>query len=228
MHSYYFLYLTGQKSALFWFLRGTCDKASKLSILGGYSDVLRYIWTLSCEEWWDLHIIRFKPNETTTTDDNDFIPELLNFPFKVLPDESTYSKLYPKDRQSVAGCPIAILEKNVTFPALLNTEDPLYVNMMPIDLHDLRHSLPKHCHGYLPLIESCIKCLGGSSNSQISYLTVDERPMRPNAAQRREGLHVESPGLLPITAADTEIDILPPLHERYMHQSGSYVPGQCS
>lgn len=190
--------------------------------------MLRYIWTLSCEEWWDLHIIRFKPNETiTTTEGNEFIPELLNLPYKVLPDFSTYSKLYPEDRQSVAGCPIAILEKNVTFPALLNTEDPLYVNMMPIDLHNLGHSVPEHCHGYLPLIESCIKCLGGSSNSQISYLTVDERPMRPNATQRREGLHVESPGLLPIAAADTKIDILPPLHESYMHQSGSYVPGQC-
>ena len=87
----------------------------------------------------------------------------------------------PKDQQSVAGCPIAILEKNVTFPILLNTEDPLYVNMMPIDLHDLSHSVPEHCHGYLPLIESCIICLGGSSNSQISYLTVDERPKRGSA-----------------------------------------------
>jgi len=179
--------------------------------------VLRYIWSLSCDEWWDLHIIRFKPNNTTS--DNDSIPELLNLPLKVRRDDFSDSKLYPKDRQSVAGCPIAILEKNVIFPTL-NANDPVYVNMMPIDLSDLNGSVPEGCHGYLSLISSCIKRCGGCPKSQIGYLTVDERPVRSNTSQRRQGLHVESPGILPV--ADTEM-----LRERYMlYQSGTYVPGQ--
>ena len=86
------------------------------------------------------------------------------------------------------------------------------VNMMPFDILNVKDTLPKELHGYLPLIRSLpveyvttlrndqgVRAVdrrpSGSWASHVAYLTVHESWMVPGGgAQRRPGLHVERPG----------------------------------
>jgi hypothetical protein len=203
-----------RKDGLKTFLLGTLCNRSELRILRGQSDILRCIWTLACEEWWDLHIERHA----------DPIPVLNHW---VNPRYSHHllGKQYPDEREHRGGCPVAILEENVPFPPLtpgpiteLGTEY-LYVNMMPIDLCN-KFTVPDCCEGYLPLIKQCIRRMSPGRRKTIphgliAYLTIDERPCGARASQRRGGLHVESPGMLPVTHSIEDL--------KYSY-AGSFVP----
>lgn len=75
----------------------------------------------------------------------------------------------------------------VTFPS----PSGINVNMMPFKFGN-KNSLPKDLHCYYDLIESCP--YNESERGKVGYLTVHESYVDIGKAQRREGLHIESPG----------------------------------
>lgn len=200
--------------SLYSFLEGTLCSSSPLCRLRGQSDILRQIWLLACEEWWDLHIERY----------GDEIPRL---PMWKGTSSADYLKQYPEFRQQCGGCPVAIVEEGVIFPPLSLEpieeigSEYLYTNMMPISLKNLNRTVPSCCVGYIPMIELCLSRMytgWGQSvpSDMIGYLTIDERPCVPGNSQRRGGLHVESPGVLPT------IDSIDDLQYSL---GGNFVPG---
>lgn len=196
------------------FLSGTSCWCSPLSILRGQSDIIRYIWILVCEEWWDMHIGRGYTGE---------IPQFLEWRDRDFPE---HFQQYPSDRQHAGGCPAAILATNVPFPPLLKLprrtfirdSQYLYVNMMPINLKNL-DNLPKFCEGYLPLLKLCRSRMNTGSISfepdvLIGYLTIDERPIDPSQPNQRGGLRIESSGMRPLVKRSSE----------YAY-GGNFIPG---
>jgi hypothetical protein len=170
------------------------DSKNPLSILRGQSDILQIIWTFACEEWWNLHIERFHLGG---------MDEIFDLSEPWLQSDAEYGLKYPQERYAFGGCPLARIAKQVTFPPLMSLppnslpnqqEDYLYVNMMPFDYCD-SNSLPIFCQQYWPIIETCLNFV---VERGTGYLTIDERPTAFGKSQRREGLHVESPGVLPI------------------------------
>ena len=80
-------------------------------------------------------------------------------------DGAVEGKLLPPERQAASGCPVAIVERVVSFPAPLvlplgsydsQTSEHLYINMMPFRYHD-EESLPDFCRQYWPIIQECVK-----------------------------------------------------------------------
>jgi hypothetical protein len=191
------------------FLLGTLDSVSPLRLLRGQTDVLRIIATLACEERWDLLIERF-PHF-------DSIPVLVH-PY--LEDHDYDSQWYPLERQLAAGCAIATVVQNATFPPVTSlppdtlfdqVDDILYINMMPFNLKK-KNTLPVWCQQYLPLINSCL-ALVQPSDRTVGFLSIDERPAPNGHSQRRGGVHVESAGVLPVPGLENVIE------------SGRFVPG---
>ena len=68
------------------------------------------------------------------------------------------------------------------------------VNMMPFILGD-QDSLPENLQCYHPLIEQCPYVM--EEVGKVAYLTVHESFVKVGDAQRRQGLHIESPGIFP-------------------------------
>lgn len=200
-------------SILSCFLLGTIDSKSCLRKLRGEYDVLRLIWSIVCEEWWAVHVDIFPMKAS--------IPQLLPLP------DSSYPRVnYPKERCDFSGCAAATVGKNIEFPPPLlvpmgsfdtQSSESLYINMMPIILGD-ESTIPWFCKQYIPMIQY-ITQLSHMSLSQVVYLTIDERPVADGTSQRRGGLHVESPGLLPVLPQSAEGETL-----RYI-ASGRYVTG---
>lgn len=196
------------------FLHGTIQNQSPLSKLRGQDSLLRIIWGIVCEEWIHLHIDRFPMDKCRFA-----IPELLPWEEGRTGRQTDYGAtcFYPESHTSSAGCPVAVIEKGVTFPPLAcvppNTferqeSDALYVNMMPIDVRN-EDSLPLYCRQYYSLIQKCCRMLRSGHNYQedlIGYLTIDERPTPPGESQRRGGLHVESPGIMPLIQSGVPLD----------------------
>ena len=160
---------SSRNKKLFAFLQGTRDCQSPLRRLRGHQDVLRLIWTVACEEWWDIHIDMF-PRDP---------PLLLDLPRWPASDGPEY----PLGRKQSGGCPVAIVAEGLEFPppALVpmgtfeNQEDEhLYVNMMPFVLSD-PETLPPCCQQYAPILEKILKSNG--DHKSIAYLTIDERPI---------------------------------------------------
>jgi len=79
-----------------------------------------------------------------------------------------------------------IYEGSVWFPR----PNGININMMPFD-RTQKNSLPAKYHQYWPMIESC-----KGLESKICYLTIQESLVEAGKAQRRTGLHTESPGYL--------------------------------
>jgi len=190
------------------FLHGTVQSQSPLSKLRGQDSLLRIIWGVVCEEWIHLHIDRFPMHDSLLA-----IPELLPWDGST-GGETEYGATmrYPDSHKSSAGCPIAVVEKEISFPPLTSVppktfknqeSNALYVNMMPFHLRK-EESLPLCCRQYYPLVQKCCRLLGYKNYSYdgeggpVGYLTIDERPTPPGASQRRGGLHVESPGIMPL------------------------------
>lgn len=163
--------------------------------------MLRIIWGIVCEEWIHLHIDRFPMHNSILQ-----IPELL--PWEDFINPNAEGMLYPESHRSSAGCPVAVIEKDIPFPALSvvppnsfqhQDSDALYVNMMPFDLKNAA-SLPEVCRPYYSLVQKCCRVMSrmGYDDDTIGYLTIDERPTPSGTSQRRGGLHVESPGIMPL------------------------------
>jgi len=173
-----------------------------------------------------VHIDRF-PVDTTLSK----IPELL--PCRLRNDQGVRRREYPEARQRCGGCPVAVIEKNIPFPALTSSPlrafkdtdtNSLYVNMMPVTLRDER-SLPKQLEKYWPLIEKSVRILDhrrADAAHQIGYVTIDERPVPAGATHRRPGLHVESPGVMPLIQCTVD-----PRNAKYRFRGadGNFVPG---
>ena len=68
------------------------------------------------------------------------------------------------------------------------------MSMMPFILGD-RESLPSYLTCYFLLIEQCPYMK--DDLGKVGYLTVHESYVDVGEAQRREGLHIESPGIFP-------------------------------
>ena len=204
------------------FLHGTVQRQSPLSKLRGQDSLLQIIWGIVCEEWIHLHIDRFPMQNSLLA-----IPELLPWNAETSTGRETESgaiMLYPESHKSSAGCPIAVVEKCIAFPALTevppNTFIPqesnaLNVNMMPFLVKD-EDSLPAYCRQYYPLIEKCCRLVSFSRDFSnrpqkglIGYLTIDERPTPPGASQRRGRLHVESPGIMPLIESNVNLSQAP-------------------
>ncbi|CAL1136543.1 unnamed protein product [Cladocopium goreaui] len=67
------------------------------------------------------------------------------------------------------------------------------VNMMPFRMGD-KASLPKQLKGYWPLIEACR--LPQEEIGKVGFLTIQETDVTAGDAQRRPGLHLETPGVV--------------------------------
>jgi hypothetical protein len=208
--------------------------------LAGHPHILRQIWKLVCEEWWDLNIIRYKctdarmiPNLSQPwADDDSCNASSSNDDAEI---EYFYREIhYPKRRQRCGGCPVATLAFNVPFPPVTVTKnalgcevtDALYINMMPFSLYE-KASLPEECHKYWSMVELCTARLAPNracgrvrEKSPTAYLTIYERPTAPGEPQRRPGLHVDSPGVLPVRSAKTS-------EPQYLlaTEGGRYIPG---
>ena len=177
-----------------------------------------------CSEWWAAHIIPFP---------GDKIPLLLPLSrsdIRNLPPHEDTGLAYPSERQDIAGCPVAVLEQEVVFPPPTmiplgtfenQTSENLYVNMMPIlgSTILLAASLPACCQQYKPIIEKCLQRLQtakSAGSEPVVYLTIDERPVQRGESQRRGGVHVESPGILPLHV---------PADGTNSSTNGIYIPG---
>jgi len=81
------------------------------------------------------------------------------------------------------------------------------VNMMPFIFGD-RASLPGYLQCYYPLIDQCPYMQ--DYEGKVGYLTVHESYVDVGDAQRREGLHIESPGIF---CGDTTVSSFTPGEE---------------
>ena len=206
------------------FLCGTIDVASPIALLRGQADVLRKIFTLTCEEFWMAHIVPMVASEG--------IPLLLTATEAIAPKGGGWQSGSMRDGvkyrdtkgQYLGGAPAAVLEQHVEFPKPLkitmgkgnanpyfvkDTEDDtvghLYVNMLPFDLKD-KSTLPDELKQYWPIIALCCKRMTTRSFASVSsqhqhcagYLTIDERPVRAGNSQRRHGVHCESPSVIAV------------------------------
>jgi hypothetical protein len=198
------------------FLLGTLDPNSPIRFLRGQRDVMKIIFTLACEERWDLHIEKF-PHL-------DGIPSLTPWGQSLQGDDSEdddeNNLFYSEKRQRLGGCAVATVANNVTFPDVSilpphtipnQQDDILYINMMPFVLRNMK-TLPSCCQPYIPLIQACMRLIP-TSQRDIAYLSIDERPVQIGAPQRRGGVHVESPGVLPVPGLENVV------------QAGKFVPG---
>jgi len=157
------------------------------------------IWTLVCEDWWNMNIERFHPAVTIRTSDGNEqappkfasgIPELL-VPWEAeLHSGSSFE--YPLGRLAAAGCPAALIARGMEFPP----SSGINVNMMPFNISEIT-SLPESLRCYWPLIVRCTLFLRElKTANHICYLTIDEKSIVEGTTHRRNGLHVESPGAL--------------------------------
>lgn len=180
------------------FLGATVRTGTSISKLRGLQHILRLIWSLVCEEWWDLHIERF-PQVCIGRD--RLIPELQVWTRRPRSEYNYEEHAYPVERTLCSGCPVAVIARDLEFPPFTSVPERTFsdqisnhlcVNMMPFDLYEI-NSLPSCCQQYWPLIHQCCRLI--SQTSCTAYLTIDERPVEVGESQRRRGLHVESPGL---------------------------------
>ena len=214
--------LQGKSKALLSFLTCTLSSDSPISKLRGLDHILQEIWELASDDWLDLHIERFP----TRIIDKSFtgITRLDG----IWPrDSGNWFRQYPTSRRNCAGCPAAIFRSGLTFPFPTG----IYVNMMPICLSMVGDStfLPKSLKGYEDIVKACLRHANYESQD-VAYLTIDERITEANQSQRRPGLHVESPGVMPFVEEQenllTSISLDSDTDVKYFQlPSGRYVPG---
>jgi hypothetical protein len=188
---------------------GTVQPNCPLRILRGQSDILRMIWIFACSEWWDLHIQQYQipTMDLLQADDNDEqkIQTLDNNVVHI-----NMMNMYA--RKVLMDCPLVVIQDHIQFPPIIKSQEaPLNINMMPFDLlFEPEQTLPEYLHGYIHIVKECRKyiksfaqfekgILKDSNNikHRIAYITVDERPVsQKGKSQRREGVHVESPGAM--------------------------------
>lgn len=89
----------------------------------------------------------------------------------------------PQDYVSFASCGL------IDFPPPQDRN----VNMMPFILGQ-KDSLPNNLQCYYEAIESCPYLI--TERGKVGYLTVHESMVQANDSQRRQGLHIEAPGVI--------------------------------
>ena len=85
-----------------------------------------------------------------------------------------------------------VARQKVAFPAPSN----IVINMMPIKLFRLRHTVPEQYAQYIPMIRQCPVPVYGDNIDRIAYLTIHESPVPVGQSQRRPGLHIERPAVV--------------------------------
>jgi hypothetical protein len=98
--------------------------------------------------------------------------------------------------------------------------------MMPINLSKLDETLPLELEGYKKIIASCyyahfkVDANGEyiQNNDHVAYLTIHESHVEPGKSHRRQGLHIERPGI--VTSPESRL-ILKPSRER-LHELSPY------
>lgn len=201
-------------------LLGTVDASSPLRSLRGNDLILKQIFVLVCEEYWQCCVeeIAVGPPFThprswtrelercycccAAQQREESAPKLGHGVSPVWPGWLSYSVF---GRERMSGAFVREDSAPVTFPA----RQGLYCNMLPFRFEELE-SLPAEFRGYWGLIARCADHCRYSPMMQdvmeerdiepiignrVVYLTVDERTPEPGASQRRGGLHVESGGL---------------------------------
>jgi hypothetical protein len=198
-----------ERSSLNTFLCCVARPGVPISMIRGLDPVVRHIWELASSEWLDLHIERFPKS---CVDPHGIAK--LTLPWKEPnPVDTLPGMEYPYRRQICAGCPAATIALGMQFPPPANR----YVNMMPFQINQI-DGLPSLLAPYIPIIRQCLRfCL--QKGEDIGYLTIDERQTEPGASQRRPGLHVESPGLLPIAGGE-----LSDIDGEVQLRNGNYIP----
>eukprot|EP00428_Durinskia_dybowskii_P066887 CAMPEP_0170379500 /NCGR_PEP_ID=MMETSP0117_2-20130122/13375_1 /TAXON_ID=400756 /ORGANISM="Durinskia baltica, Strain CSIRO CS-38" /LENGTH=505 /DNA_ID=CAMNT_0010634941 /DNA_START=66 /DNA_END=1583 /DNA_ORIENTATION=- len=208
------------------FLTCTLRQDSPLSKLRGHEHIIRHIWELASEEWWDLHVERFPVVPVDCFDEGDGCEVeqkivRLDATWKVVHDDD-----YPSYRKLCAGCPAAIVKKGLQFPP----PSGIYVNMMPIRLGTSQCMLPDSLSGYEEILKFCLP-FAFYSEGEVAYLTIDERQTEASEPQRRPGLHVESPGFMPVLYGPKgrgriqKVGKSGSVDETFRLPSGRFVPG---
>jgi len=163
---------------------GTRDKGSNLSTLRGFEGtILRHIYSFLAHEW-AKYVTRTLPAGCIGRLRNNEICRFSGTPdYEVLEDLSAVFEKEGKAPNWVAFASCG----HIKFP------DPAdrNINMMPFIFGD-ESSLPKDLQCYFECIQACPYT--NKEIGMVGYLTVHESHVDPNAAQRREGLHIETPG----------------------------------
>ena len=163
---------------------GTRDKQSSLYALNGCEGpILSYIY--------DFLVAKYAPHVKLTIPAGciggfqntiGIFSQGRSMNYEVRDDLSKRS-IAPQDYVSFVSC------GTIDFP----TPQDRNVNMMPFILGQ-KDSLPNHLLCYHDAIESCPYLM--SERGKVGYLTVHESLVRANDSQRRQGLHIEAPGVI--------------------------------
>ena len=180
-------------------LEGLYDPESDLSKLRGCPHIMRIIWDMVTAYWREMVELPNKPQTDARYGDGDInIGEMA----------PSYLFLMPlRIRRSRGG--------NYCFPP----PSDININMMPfvVGFTFEKSKLPEYVRPYWDMIEACLypemerawnnmwpKGQIPSEKGKVNYLTVQESLVEPGTAQRRPGLHVDSPGKVKIKNRDDD------------------------
>lgn len=164
---------------------------SSLHKLRGYEDtILRNIYSYLCSEF-EEHVSLTLPATNVGKFGNDEIIRFIGSRSEEMPRFSAMPNLlalskFPMDYVSWTTC------GKITFPRPNNRN----VNMMPFIYGD-PESLPEDLRCYSHCIGACTISI--SEKGKVFYLTVHESCVKADRTQRREGLHIEAPGVFPLS-----------------------------
>jgi len=178
------------KGALEVIFAGTRDEESPLALLQKHeSTLVRDIFSYISNQWAEHVKLTLPASLVGRTSDDSLMKfqtgrsrENRNcFNRTLLAKYSGKSNGFENGFVSFAKC------GRVEFPEPANRN----VNMMPFIFGDIK-SLPDDLQCYFPLIEQCPYM--ADERGKVGYLTVHESYIDVGQTQRREGLHIESPG----------------------------------
>jgi len=166
-------------------LAGVCDKDSPLNHLCGFENsIIRKICSYFAHE--------YVPNVKLTLPGKNIgniFGALYRFETRqeYYGDFSEAEDLNTKtDLVSFTSC------GRIDFPPLLDNNVHHNINMMPF-IMGKKESLPENLRRWYSCIQRCP--IGPEENGKVCYLTVHESFVQAQTSQRREGLHIEAPGV---------------------------------
>ncbi|CAJ1934296.1 unnamed protein product [Cylindrotheca closterium] len=159
-------------------LSGTRDKDSPLKILREHeSTLVRFIRSYLTNEF-ASHLTLTFPSILVEEKDEDILARIESF--------QEYWRGYPNEYD--AGGVAFMRLSSIEFPPPADRN----VNMLPF-IFGSQDSLPRDLQCYYPLVAKCP--FNKDEIGQVGYLTVHESFVDATKAQRREGLHIETPGI---------------------------------
>ncbi|KAI9325666.1 hypothetical protein DFJ73DRAFT_801801 [Zopfochytrium polystomum] len=168
-------------------------------------------------DWWDVQLLdlALRMRTAATWDDLEawavarglFVPP----PPPPPPAEEDGEGVAPAERyyspaRDATGDPLPAdtrARRSALVTALRSEIEPFHVNMLPIVMGS-HASLPDKCKRYSGVVNRCLAHCPGEAN-KVGYLTIHEGFVEPGRAQRRPGLHVESPGYYGVSDDDREV-----------------------